>query len=255
MVHAILGWLRKQKSYPWIGGVKETLAQVMFWGTIVNSLMVAGTFYYTTLRFIAAWLPFWAFVGFAVVVVAIAYVIEYKFIVPSIWAFRSKQMMGFDTQVLDKLDAIQNAVDGNHAPRCVVAVSGGFDPIHKGHVRHIKAAMQLGDRIVVMLSTDDVLRRKKGKPFMPYEERKEIIEAIIGKHGVVVPNDGGTTGIDCIEVMRLHRPNIYAKGGDTWDAENLPEYKTCQELGIRIVFGVGGYDKVQSSSTLIAGAR
>lgn len=127
------------------------------------------------------------------------------------------------------------------------------DPIHIGHLRYIKEAQKLGDWLIVILSTDEVLARKKGKAFMPYDERKEIIEAIIGENGEVVPNVN-KNGLDCIESIRLYKPNIYAKGGDTWDAKNLPEYQVCQELGVKMVFGVGGFEKVQSSSNLIKGA-
>ena len=88
---------------------------------------------------------------------------------------------------------------------------------------------------------------------MPYAERKEILEAIIGTKGVVVPNPC-KDGIDSIEAIRTYQPDVFCKGGDTWDEKNLPEYKVCQELGIRIVFGVGGFEKIQSSSNLIKGA-
>lgn len=130
----------------------------------------------------------------------------------------------------------------------VVAVSGGFDPIHKGHVRYIKKAMELG-RVIVILTRDDQLATKKGKAFMEYDERQEILEAIIGDRGEVVPNIDST--IASIDSIRKYKPDIFAKGGDTWDAENLPEADVCKELGIKVVFGVGGVNKVQSSSQLI----
>ena len=128
-----------------------------------------------------------------------------------------------------------------------VAVSGGFDPIHKGHVRYIRAAMALG-QVVVILTRDDQLIAKKGKVFMGYDERKEIIEAIIWGSGKVVPNVDST--ITSTDSIRKYKPDIFAKGGDTWDIDNLPEAEVCKELGIEVVFGVGGTDKVQSSSWL-----
>jgi bifunctional ADP-heptose synthase (sugar kinase/adenylyltransferase) len=61
--------------------------------------------------------------------------------------------------------------------------------------------------------------------------------------------------LDCVEALRLYKPDVFAKGGDSWDEKNLPEYNVCKELGIKIVFGVGGFDKLNSSSKLIAGAK
>jgi glycerol-3-phosphate cytidylyltransferase-like family protein len=103
----------------------------------------------------------------------------------------------------------------------------------------------------VILTRDDQLSQKKGKPFMTYAERKEVLEAIVGDRGVVVPNVD--TDITSVESIRKYRPDCFAKGGDTWDLDNLPEAKVCTELGIEVVFGVGGFDKVQSSSWLIKG--
>jgi len=134
----------------------------------------------------------------------------------------------------------------------VVAVSGGFDPIHKGHVRYIKQAMELG-RVIVILTRDDQLEAKKGSAFMGYEERKEILEAIIGNRGEGVSNIDST--IASIDSIRKYKPDIFAKGGDTWDIDNLPEADVCKELGIKVVFGVGGVEKVQSSSQLIKEGR
>ncbi|MGD1119260.1 MAG: adenylyltransferase/cytidyltransferase family protein [Dehalococcoidales bacterium] len=130
----------------------------------------------------------------------------------------------------------------------VVAVSGGFDPIHIGHIRYIKVARQLGDRLIVILNTDDQLIRKKGYCFMPYAERKEILEAIQGVD-VVVPNID--SDITCNESIEYYRPNILAKGGDRIEA-NMPDIEkaACASLGCEIVYGVGG-GKIQSSSSLV----
>ena len=134
----------------------------------------------------------------------------------------------------------------------VVAISGGFDPIHKGHVRYIKQAMKLG-RVIVILTRDDQLVAKKGRAFMEYGERREILEAIIGDRGKVVPNIDST--IASVDSIRKYKPDIFAKGGDTWDIGNLPEADVCKELGIKVVFGVGGVVKVQSSSQLVRGDK
>jgi cytidyltransferase-like protein len=129
-----------------------------------------------------------------------------------------------------------------------VAVSGGFDPIHAGHIRSIKDAKKLGDRLIVILTTDNQLVKKKGYYFMSYEERKEIMESIDGVD-MVVPNID--TDITSNESLEYYRPDIFAKGGDRTEA-NMPDIEktVCAEIGCRIVYGVGG-EKIQSSSSLI----
>ena len=129
----------------------------------------------------------------------------------------------------------------------IVAVSGGYDPIHIGHLRNIQEAAKLGNRLMVILTRDDQLIEKKGYVFMPYAERKEILEGIKGVHMVVENIDQDRT---CNLSLRQYKPDIFAKGGDTWDAMNLPEAETCTNLGINMMFGIGGIEKVQSSSLL-----
>ncbi len=131
----------------------------------------------------------------------------------------------------------------------VVATGGGFDPVHKGHIRLLKEASQLGDWLVVMLNSDKQLIKKKGKTFYPsQEERKDIIEAIKYVDEVIIDPDDDLT---CEKAIELVRPNIYAKGGDR-TPENVAqiEIETCQKIGCKIVYGVGG-SKVQSSSWLV----
>jgi D-beta-D-heptose 7-phosphate kinase/D-beta-D-heptose 1-phosphate adenosyltransferase len=128
----------------------------------------------------------------------------------------------------------------------IVAVSGGFDPVHIGHIRYLKAASEMG-KVLVMLNTDEWLTRKKGKPFMPYEERKEILEAIRHVHKVVPVIDSGDTVSESI----LHyKPDIFAKGGDR-TMDNIPEEEkeACRIVSAELVVGVGG-GKIQSSSWL-----
>lgn len=132
----------------------------------------------------------------------------------------------------------------------VVAVSGGFDPVHIGHIRYLKEAKKLGDKLLVILNTDDFLIRKKGKPFMVFTERKEILEAIRWVDEVVPSVDNDQT---VCQSLRYYKPDIFAKGGDR-TISNIPEKDTCTELGIKMVFGIGG-TKIQSSSWLIKGAR
>lgn len=130
----------------------------------------------------------------------------------------------------------------------IVAVSGGFDPIHIGHLRSILEARELGDSVMVILTRDDQLITKKGYVFMTYHERKEILMRI---HGVdmVLPN----IDLDLSSTQSLERygPDIFAKGGDRTE-DNMPqtEKEICQKIGCKIIYGVGG-GKIQSSSWLV----
>jgi cytidyltransferase-like protein len=144
-----------------------------------------------------------------------------------------------------KLDEIKNK-------KVVVAVCGGFDPIHVGHIRHFKEAKSLGDELVVILNSDDWLRRKKGYVFMSFEDRKEIIESI-GCVDSVVPYVEDQTGSVAKTLEKL-KPDIFAKGGDR-TISNIPksEIETCRRSGIKIVEGVGG-GKIESSSWLLEDA-
>ena len=92
MLKRLRRFLGKQRVVSGVGEFKETLAQMMFWASIVNFTMIAGTFYYTTLRHVLPWFDLRMFVVSVVIGAIIIYIVEYKFIVPSIWAFRGKQM-------------------------------------------------------------------------------------------------------------------------------------------------------------------
>ena len=129
----------------------------------------------------------------------------------------------------------------------LVCVSGGFDPAHVGHLRYIQAAAKYGD-VVVILNSDDWLKRKKGYFFMPFEQRKEMLEGIVGvKHVVAVDDSDGTV----IKALREIRPDYFANGGDRIDG-NTPEKEVCETLGITMLWGVGGEFKANSSSQLVA---
>lgn len=152
-------------------------------------------------------------------------------------------------QTVASIFEAHKARHGGHVP--LVATSGGFDPIHVGHLRCIQASALLkGDDglFVVIVNDDGFLQRKKGYVFMPIEERLELVAAIRGVDYVVSWDDGGQFVSGAIEVMR---PNIFAKGGDRSTAENVPEYDTCVKVGCHVVFGIGGANKVQSSSELV----
>jgi cytidyltransferase-like protein len=138
----------------------------------------------------------------------------------------------------------------------VVAVSGGFDPVHIGHVRMFKEAKALGDELVVILNNDHWLKDKKGFPFMPETERKEIVEAIKGVDRVVLTRHGpGDPDRSVCHILKEIKPDIFANGGDRKpDGDPVPEVDVCKELGIAMVYNVGAGGKVQSSSWLIAKA-
>ncbi len=134
----------------------------------------------------------------------------------------------------------------------IVMVSGGFDPVHIGHVRLFKEAKKLGDKLVVVLNNDNWFKLKgKHKVFMPEKDRKEILEAIRAVDEVIISGHRkGTRDISvCKEIKRI-KPDVFANGGDRF-ADNIPEFKLCKELGIKMVFNVGDGGKVRSSSDLL----
>jgi cytidyltransferase-like protein len=137
--------------------------------------------------------------------------------------------------------------------KVVVATGGGFDPLHKGHIRLFREAKKLGDVLVIMLNSDKQVTKKKGATFYPsQEERKEILESIKYIDKVII--DPGKD-VTCEDALRMVKPDILAKGGDRV-AGAMPEVelKVCEELGIKIVYNVGG-EKVQSSSWLLKRAK
>jgi cytidyltransferase-like protein len=127
-----------------------------------------------------------------------------------------------------------------------VSVSGAFDPIHVGHVRYLREAAKLGDRLVVILNNDDFLLRKKRFVFMPFEERKEILENVKGVDEVIASVDEDQTVCKTLELVK---PQIFAKGGDRTGPENIPEAELCREIECKLVTDVGG-DKIRSNSEL-----
>lgn len=130
-----------------------------------------------------------------------------------------------------------------------VAVSGGFDPPHSGHIRMIQEASQFGE-VIVVLNSDAWLMRKKGYVFMSWDERKEILEAIKGVKKVVQVDD--SDGTVCEALLR-HKPNYFANGGDRSD-KNTPELTVCKDNNITMIWGIGG-GKIQSSSELVSRLR
>jgi len=130
-----------------------------------------------------------------------------------------------------------------------IAVSGGFDPIHAGHVRMILDAATYGD-VIVILNTDDWLNRKKGYAFMPWEERAEILRSIRGVVNVVSADDKDDTVCKTLGHLKEDIDlDIFANGGDRV-LNNTPEMNLCKDIGISLLWNCGG-GKIQSSSHLI----
>jgi D-beta-D-heptose 7-phosphate kinase/D-beta-D-heptose 1-phosphate adenosyltransferase len=138
-----------------------------------------------------------------------------------------------------------------------VAVSGGFDPVHIGHVEMMQEAKALGDKLVVILNNDNWLKKKKGFAFMDEKERKAIIEAIRYVDEVVItshPENPGDMSV-CAELEKI-KPDIFANGGDRKpDGDPIPEVELCNRLGIKLVYNIGKSGKIQSSSELVKRAQ
>jgi cytidyltransferase-like protein len=134
----------------------------------------------------------------------------------------------------------------------IVLITGGFDPIHSGHISYIQAAKKLGDLLIVGVNSDEWLTRKKGRNFMPMLERTSIIRNIKGVDFVIDFDDKDNTAKHAIWMVRQSYPQdqiIFANGGDR-TSNNIPEMDSA-ETNIEFVFGVGGEDKKNSSSWIL----
>ncbi len=133
----------------------------------------------------------------------------------------------------------------------ISVVSGGFDPIHSGHISYIKAAREYGDYLIIALNSDEWLRKKKGKEFMPFEERKSILENLKKVDEVVgFKDDKVGSCIDALEKIKAKFPGdeiFFCNGGDR-GKDNIPEMTVA---GISFKFGIGGDDKKNSSSWIL----
>ena len=134
--------------------------------------------------------------------------------------------------------------------RPTVMVSGGFDPVHAGHIRMIRDAAQHGD-VIIVANSDDWLYRKKGFVFMEWERRVEILNAIKGV--ILVDSVDDSDGTVCEAIRRL-APTYFANGGDR-GRSNTPEQAVCEEIGVKLLWGVGGEEKLDSSSDLAKKVR
>ena len=137
----------------------------------------------------------------------------------------------------------------------VVLVTGGFDPLHSGHLAYFRAAKKLGDRLIVGINSDSWLERKKGKNFLPLSERYEIVSALKYVDNCILFNDEDDTAIEAIRNVIMLYPFdriIFANGGDRVEG-NTPEEDASlfPEKDIIFQYGVGGLDKKNSSSWIL----
>lgn len=150
-------------------------------------------------------------------------------------------------------------VNKSNNGQIIVAVSGGFDPLHIGHVRMFEEAKKLGDKLVVILNNDNWLQKKKGYVFMKEKERREILLALRSVDEVVITSHKKSPiDMSVCESLKKVKPDIFANGGDRNKNDSKrkisslnPESILCQEMDIKMVFGVGRGGKVQSSSWLV----
>jgi cytidyltransferase-like protein len=143
----------------------------------------------------------------------------------------------------------------NQKKKKVVMVSGGFDPVHIGHVRMFQEAKKLGDELVVVINNDNWLKYKKGFAFMPQKDRKEIIKSFRAVDKVIfTSHKPKTKDISVCREIKSIKPHIFANGGDR-KHDNIPEYVLCKKLGIEMIFNVGYGGKVRSSSELVKKAK
>jgi D-beta-D-heptose 7-phosphate kinase/D-beta-D-heptose 1-phosphate adenosyltransferase len=132
----------------------------------------------------------------------------------------------------------------------IVLVTGGFDPIHSGHIAYFEAAKKLGDTLIVGVNSDEWLQRKKGRAFMPLHERMRIVSSMTAVDAAYRFDDRDGSAVEFIKAMKAQYPNdeiIFANGGDRTH-ENIPEMVVDD---VQFVFGVGGFNKANSSSWIL----
>ena len=138
-------------------------------------------------------------------------------------------------------------------PMKLSIVSGGFDPVHVGHLELFERAESMADDLFVIVNSDEFLKRKKGKPFMPFGERMRMVEALKPVHMVVGSIDTDDTVCKTLEwITGIYKQKydeiMFCNGGDRVEGGDTPEHNLCLEIGVNPVYGLG--DKIQSSSWL-----
>ena len=137
--------------------------------------------------------------------------------------------------------------------RTYYIVSGGFDPIHEGHIEMIKASAAASDGVIVLVNSDAWLCRKKGKNFQNMKTRKTILEDLKGVIDVLEFDDTDNSACDGIRKARAKYPDdklVFANGGDR-GKDNIPEIPVCNECHVELAFGVGGDNKANASSWIL----
>lgn len=134
-------------------------------------------------------------------------------------------------------------------------LSGGFDPVHIGHLAMIKDAAQIAYKVIILLNSDEWLTRKKGKPFMNETQRAQILEEFESISQVIIQkndhDDSSNHAIEDFYNTKSEKSICYCNGGDRSKENKIREAKTCKDLNIDLIFGVGGIHKIESSSSLI----
>jgi len=133
-----------------------------------------------------------------------------------------------------------------------VVVTGGFDPIHSGHIDYIREAAKLGDVLIVGVNSDEWLTRKKGKPFMNWEERTTVVSALKWVNHVLRFDDSDDSACSLLETLKktwIGKGDelIFANGGDRNNANN----REAKVEDVTFVYGVGGSNKKNSSSDIL----
>jgi len=135
----------------------------------------------------------------------------------------------------------------------VIVLSGGFDPMHVGHLRMIQESAKMAEIVIAGVNSDEWLMRKKGYVFMPHEERVEMVQGTRGVSKAMAFDDDDNSACDLLRRVRALWPNFkvaFANGGDR-TSDNIPEIPVAEELDVHLIWGVGG-GKVQSSSDLVS---
>lgn len=143
----------------------------------------------------------------------------------------------------DEFDKIKNSLG------TIVCTSGGFDPIHTGHISCFQESKEYADTLVVIVNGDSFLEEKKGKAFMNLEQRCSIVSSIKNVDYVIpfeIKNDSTV-----IKALERIKPNFFTKGGDRYDEKTIAEWYICEKLNIKIITNVGNEKNETSSSNYL----